>query len=226
MDDIDKSIIDGTIELRDKLNNIIHLKVCCHCKKEKNVNDFYKNKSCPDGIHKECKDCHNNRVDKYVKTKKGLIYNIYYHQHKRCKLKCIPLPSYTKHELYRWIIKQDLFHELYNQWTESDYEKNLIPSIDRKNDFKGYSFDNIQLMTWLENKKKYDNDRKNGINNKNNVAVLQYDLDGNFIKEYYSINQAVRETGLSNIWAVCNKLRKQNCGYVWRYKYENNEKFR
>ena len=38
--------------------------------------------------------------------------------------------------------------------------------VDRLNDYKGYSFDNIQLMTWQENKDKGHRDCLNGINNK------------------------------------------------------------
>ena len=42
----------------------------------------------------------------------------------------------------------------------------LAPSIDRKDDYKPYTFDNIQLTTWQQNKAKGHEDCKNGINNK------------------------------------------------------------
>ncbi len=57
--------------------------------------------------------------------------------------------------------------------------------------------------------------------------VLQYDLSGNFIKEYVNPIQAGRMTGISkgNIISVANgkeykpgKTRKTAGGYVWKYK--------
>lgn len=50
--------------------------------------------------------------------------------------------------------------------------------------------------------------------------VLQYDLDGNFIKEWDSMKDIERalDVDYSNIWAVCNNKRKQIKGYVWKYK--------
>lgn len=53
--------------------------------------------------------------------------------------------------------------------------------------------------------------------------VLQYDLNGNFIKEYSSLNEASRQTGIgsSGICECCNhKRRKSFYGYVWKYKEE------
>ena len=113
---------------------------------------------------------------------------------------------------------------LWNNWIESNYDKMTKPSVDRLDDYKGYSLDNIQLMTWEENKAKGSRDRKNGVNNKKSKAVLQYDLQGNLIKEYYSIMQAERETKISNvsISRVCNGKRKTAGGFKWKYKQQIN----
>lgn len=52
--------------------------------------------------------------------------------------------------------------------------------------------------------------------------VLQYDLKGNFIREYYSIVEAARAIGKeslkSNISAVCRRIRATAGGYIWKYK--------
>ena len=57
---------------------------------------------------------------------------------------------------------------------------------------------------------------------KTKKPVLQYSKDGNLIKEYPSICEAARETGLAlqNISAVCNKKNglKQTGGYYWEFK--------
>jgi hypothetical protein len=50
--------------------------------------------------------------------------------------------------------------------------------------------------------------------------VLQYDLEGNFIKEWLGASQIRDELGYnqSNITGVCNGLRKTHKGYLWKYK--------
>ena len=54
----------------------------------------------------------------------------------------------------------------------------------------------------------------------NNIAILQYSLDGQFIKEWRSISYASRELGINapNI-SMCAKGKRPNAGgYKWRYK--------
>lgn len=51
-----------------------------------------------------------------------------------------------------------------------------------------------------------------------NKAVLQYDLNGNFIKEFISAKEAKLETGASKISEVCNNKRKTSGGYDWKFK--------
>lgn len=48
--------------------------------------------------------------------------------------------------------------------------------------------------------------------------VLQYDKNGNFIKEYYSITEAQRILNCSHIGEVCNGHRKTSGGFIWKYK--------
>lgn len=59
---------------------------------------------------------------------------------------------------------------------------------------------------------------------KTSKPILQYDLDGNFIKEWYSANAAAKELGLgqANIHANMNgKYPKQVSGFMFRYKVGN-----
>lgn len=50
------------------------------------------------------------------------------------------------------------------------------------------------------------------------VKVIQYDLNGNFIKEYNSISDAYRKTNvsISGISKVCKGQRKTAGGFVWK----------
>lgn len=55
-------------------------------------------------------------------------------------------------------------------------------------------------------------------NNKLCKPVLQYDLSGNFIKEYFSASEAQRLTKINKITACCRGERNKAGGYIWRYK--------
>lgn len=49
-------------------------------------------------------------------------------------------------------------------------------------------------------------------------SVLQLDKNSNLIKEYNSVAEAQKTTGINNISACCTGNRKSAGGYIWRYK--------
>lgn len=55
----------------------------------------------------------------------------------------------------------------------------------------------------------------------NAKSVLQFDIDGNLIREWPSAACAKRELGIDNITVVCNGNRRQAGGYIWMWG-ENN----
>ena len=65
-------------------------------------------------------------------------------------------------------------------------------------------------------------------NNERKRAVVQYDLNGTFIKRYESVSEASRCTGISRSWiqGICNpnKSDKSAHGYIFRYLYNNKTK--
>lgn len=67
-------------------------------------------------------------------------------------------------------------------------------------------------------------DRERGKNNPRAQSVKQFDLDGNFIREYDTITQASKETGvgISRISDVARGNRKTAGGFVW--KFSNDKK--
>ena len=196
------------------------MKKCSKCKIEKDISNFYKNKSKEDGLKAYCIPCVKENVVNFNKTKRGVVFVIYSQQKPSSLRRNHPLPKYSFNELYEWCICQDIFHELYTKWVKGGYCKYLKPSIDRLDDYKGYSFDNIQLMTWGENDKKGHKDRFNGVNNKNAKRVFQYSKDNILIKEYCSLSQASRDNKISvgSISQVLNGRREIACGYKWSNK--------
>lgn len=52
------------------------------------------------------------------------------------------------------------------------------------------------------------------------TKVLQYDLQGNYIKEWNSIKEVKKQFNIydSNLIACCKGKRKTAGGYKWKYK--------
>jgi len=194
-------------------------KQCTKCLKTKSIEKFRKRKASNDGLSPICKYCANLRDENYRRSKDGLITKIYNHQRDNCKARKYNPPTYTKQELKDWLFSQELFHELFKKWEQKNFESRYTPSIDRKDDYKSYTIENIKITTWNNNRKKHHNDRKNGINNKVSKAVMQYSMDNMKIKEYHSAREAERQTEIDNgrIGECCKGSRKSIGGYKWKY---------
>ena len=138
---------------------------------------------------------------------------IYINQRSNAKGRGHAPPDYTKEELREWFWSQPNAEKLYYDWVISGYDKKSRPSVDRIDDYKGYSFCNIQLMTWNENNRQ--------TQPKRSIAVLQYDLDMNFIKEHESAKKALLnliKQPSGHIGCCCKGKRKTAHGFIWRYK--------
>ena len=86
--------------------------------------------------------------------------------------------------------------------------------------------DNLNLMTPKENHNwgtGIERQRKAAINGGNSKRVLQYDLNGEFIKEWPSLKEIYRVLGLAyqNISKCCLGEAKTAYGSVWKYKEIN-----
>jgi len=166
----------------------------------------------------------NQKLSAWRKTKNGLISNMYSNQKNNSKRRGHNPPLYSFCEFKEWVLSKNEFHSLYDFWVLNNYDKRHTPSVDRKDDYIGYCFDNIQITNWESNSKKFGIDMINGINTKQCKSVLQYDFNGNFIKEFYSIAQASRETKINGILGcVSNNPIKSAGGFVWKYKNGNIE---
>lgn len=198
-------------------------KICLSCKQDKEISNFSLRKASGDGYSKVCKACAKVSKDQYSTTKIGLLTQLYNSQRANSKLRGHSMPSYTRQELIDKYLHSKRFDLYYSKWEESGFVAYFSskPSFDRIDDSKSYSLDNIRLTTYKRNLLKEHLKYSLGSSNNPTISpVLKIGQDGTILKEYYSINEAERATGIkaTNISKVCRGLRETAGGFKWKYK--------
>jgi len=188
-------------------------KVCIKCDIEKPIEKFIKKEN-------RCKACKIKYNVERQRNKETFFCKLYTEQkYSSIKRNHAP-PMYTLKELEDEYKNTTQFKRLFKEWENSNYEKYKKPSFDRLDNNKGYSLDNIQLVTWEENDNNAHSDMRKGIlihGTKPQKQVSQYTKDGEFINKFVSIREAGRNTGVDygNISrAVSNK--KIAGGFLWK----------
>lgn len=111
-------------------------------------------------------------------------------------------------------------------------ERKLEMSISRRgplNPNYGKKISHEQKEKIKNTMKSFDEDKREAINQKiretlkkcikNSKKVFQYDLSGNFIKEYESISEAYNESNISrsSIQRCCDGKYKKTKHFIWKY---------
>lgn len=194
-------------------------KLCSNpkCHKEKSLSEFSKDKSRKDGYNPYCKICNKVYRDENIEKRKQ-----YQKELKRkypwkaifnsIKQRC-DNSNHTFYKYYRLIgIKNFLTLEDV-KFLYIKYKANLMikPSIDRKNSKKNYTLSNCQFIELEENSAK---DKRK--------IILQFNLDGNFIKEWHSLMEVERQLNIyhANIIKCIKGERNHTGGFKWLYKLE------
>ena len=144
------------------------------------------------------------------------------------KFNIMELP-FSKEEFVKWLEDEYniKFDKLFLEWIDSGFLKNKVPSIDRIDDYKSYSFDNMQLLTWEENnlKGRYSEKNKKQMREMTkrifSKPVIQKNINDNtIINLFESAREAGRQLLIdhSTIAACCRGELKSYKGYRWEYE--------
>ena len=137
-------------------------KLCVKCKKYKLLDEFSKNKAAKDNLNYTCKKCDVETWTKYLHTKNGKIHSMYGNMKKRVNRGKVFYHKYIDFSCFeKFCYSSKIFNSLYDNWVLSKFEYKLSPSLDRVDNNKGYTVDNLQFLTHSENSRKGSFERSN-----------------------------------------------------------------
>ena len=173
---------------------------------------------------KEAESCYGSRIcniynlSKNISTKRNVIF-VYQSAIENLS------ESEIKEKVYKYcnvILQFDLEGNLIKVWTnietianQTGYKQGNISSVISGDRRQAHNYIWKTYNDFLNNNDICLRDKKTTA-----TPVLQYDLEGNFIKKFHSVTSAEIETGISNskIVAVCKHKRNHAGGYVWCYE--------
>lgn len=117
------------------------MKICTICHQEKESKKFSPDKRAKDGLMSHCKSCRKLHTQKIRKQKPWLVN--YYSAFARCNN-----PKHEKFVLYggrgiKFLLTKKEIKEL---WFKDKAWLLTKPSLDRKESYKNYTFDNCQFI--------------------------------------------------------------------------------
>lgn len=154
-------------------------------------------------------------LDRYRKTKRGVLTNIYQHQKERSKKWGFPPPSYTLEELHDAFLDCVAFDATFNAWRDNGYQFYDKPSLDRIDPLKPYLLRNLQVLTWRENRRKGDREK---ILTRS-TEVVMCDMNGVELRSFGSTKEAASVSSCNQglITMCCQGKRNHTGGYRWKY---------
>ena len=133
-----------------------------------------------------------NATQKFRKTKKGVLTNLYNKMKERAIKRGMNIPDFTLSEFHSIYLEDSKFNRLFAEWELSGYDTLKKPSVDRINNKLSYTLKNINFMSWADNRFKQSMERR--VRGKHNILMKK---DGVIINNFKSVREAVKKTGLN-----------------------------
>jgi len=155
-------------------------------------------------------------------TYEGLIDRIYTDQQATSRRRNHSEPNYTQQGLHDKAIKQENFFKLFEDWENSNFRRDKVPTVDRLKDEIGSTFINIQLLSWEDNRNKSYAERKSKTH-KTGIEVVKMDILGNVLQIHPTIAIASRSTKIyrSGISKCLSGKYKRAGGFTWKHKCQD-----
>jgi hypothetical protein len=178
-------------------------KICVNCGEEKSLEEFYfrKDNNC---YRKECKICFSQKT-KLIKYELYPWRKHFYSARRRCENSQASDYKFYGQKGIKFLLNEN---EVKKIWERNKAYKLDKPSIDRIDSRGNYTFDNCQFIEMDINR------AKRGFFVK---PIFQFDLQGNFIKEWDSITEAQNCYGCGISNCLCGNS-KTAYKFIWRYK--------
>jgi len=131
--------------------------------------------------------------------------------------------SFSKEEFILWLDEQP-FDELFSIYLETG-DKNLVPTIDRISDLDllAYHFDNMQVLSFEDNRAKRRDQEKLAIviNGNWDRPVNKFTLDGKFIESYKTCRIAALANHSTKSAITAASCREARSGeFIWSHNDE------
>jgi hypothetical protein len=185
----------------------IKTKICKKCGEEKLISEFYFRKE-NSTYRSECKKCF-SETTRFFKCNKVPWRKHYYSARRRC--------NNNKASDYKWYGGRGIkclitVEELKELWFRDKAYNMKRPSIDRIDSDGNYEYNNCRFIEM--------NDNIQERNNRFSKCIIQYDLEGIFIREWDSVKEAERKTKVKSINSCLKGKYKRAGRYIWKYKYD------
>ena len=202
------------------------MKVCKKCKLSKSSDEYYSMKLNKDGKSGKCKECTKSDVKKntalvgntYDFSERGVVRVLYktMKRHQKIRVHTEDVLPFNKEEFNLWLNAND-FKTKYDSWVSSGYKKKYKPSVDRLNDFEGYSFANMRLVTWEDNHNHQTEDilTGKGTSGERCHRIGKYSKDGELLNTYISYQDVRRKEGYCVHYPIKNNYSCKN-GFIWK----------